>query len=131
MSITMSFKKAELLEKLVANRDKHDKDFKHARKGWLEDVAIEGEKIVASAKEGELKILPERATRHTRHDHPMTEILFEEPQNHTKEYDRVISMLEMASDETIKLTDGQFREFVQDEWGWKEDWLHSNTKYMK
>lgn len=128
MSITMSFKKAELLSKLTENRNKHGEQFKKARKGWLKEVAAECEKVAAAAKEGDLVVISRG--RHTRHEHPITSVLFEEPEDHTKEYDRIIEMLKMSSDDTIKITDTQFREYVQDEWGWKEEWAASNTKYI-
>ena len=130
MSITMNFKRVDLLSLLKVNRDKHGEDYKKARKGWLKEVAEEGEKIVAAAKEGELRTRNSKVHRHPRHDHPMTTVLFEEPEDHTKEYDRIIEMLEMATDAEVKLNDSQFREYAQDEWGWKEAWDASNTKYM-
>lgn len=129
MGITMSFKKQDLLVKLTENRDTHGEQFKKARKGWLKEVAEEAEKIAASAKEGDLKVIKAQ-NRPPRHDHPMTTVLFEEPENHTEEYDRVIQMLTMSSDDTIKINDSQFQEYVQDQWGWKEHWTASNSKYL-
>ncbi|KKN81580.1 hypothetical protein LCGC14_0318430 [marine sediment metagenome] len=130
MSFSMNFKKYDLLEKLTENRDKHGEDFKKARKGWLKEVAEEADKVAAGAKEGDLTTVKADRGHGHRHTQAITNVLFEEPEDHTEEYERIIQMLKMSSDDEIKLSDNQFREYVQDQWGWKEAWSASNSKYL-
>ena len=48
-----------------------------------------------------------------------------EPQDHTADYDRVITMAEMSSDDTIQLSEDQFAMYVTDQWRWKQDFADS------
>jgi hypothetical protein len=52
------------------------------------------------------------------------------PDNHTKEYERTIKMLEMCQDESVYITSHQFDCFIEDEWGWKESFMLKNSTYM-
>lgn len=52
------------------------------------------------------------------------------PEDHTKDYDNAIEMLRWTNEKTIELDQKQFRQYVQDDWGWREQWLLSNTAYV-
>jgi hypothetical protein len=52
------------------------------------------------------------------------------PDDHTDDYDDVIDMLGMALDDKIELTQPQFKQYVKDDWGWKQSWTTSNTAYI-
>lgn len=41
------------------------------------------------------------------------------PEDHTGDYDTVIDMLKVAEETEIKLSEGDFRQYVRDDWGWK------------
>lgn len=41
------------------------------------------------------------------------------PEDHTRDYDRVITMLEMSVDETVTLDAHSFDQYVLDQWQWK------------
>jgi hypothetical protein len=43
-----------------------------------------------------------------------------EPSNHIKDYDRVITMLEVSVDETIILNASEFDQYVRDVWAWTQ-----------
>lgn len=51
------------------------------------------------------------------------------PMDHTSDYDRVLAMLDMDENEEILLSETDFRVYVQDDWGWKDNWSHSNKRY--
>ena len=55
----------------------------------------------------------------------------DQPMDKTEEYDRVIEMLKMEVSEVVEISQGEFRNFVQDKWDWTERMLISNTKYLK
>ena len=48
-----------------------------------------------------------------------------------KDYDRAIGMLEMSIDNEVEITSLEFQHYIQDDWGWKNSFLLSNTKYLK
>jgi len=52
-----------------------------------------------------------------------------EPSNHVKDYDRVITMLEMSVDDTITLDAQAFDRYVMDNWDWSRFALATNTAY--
>jgi hypothetical protein len=52
-----------------------------------------------------------------------------EPSDHTKDYDRVVAMLEMSVEETITLDAQDFDRCVMDNWDWSRFTLSTNTFY--
>lgn len=42
------------------------------------------------------------------------------PEDHTDEYDKAIGMLEMSVDDTVLITHDEYRQYVLDEWFWKD-----------
>jgi hypothetical protein len=51
------------------------------------------------------------------------------PEDHTRDYDRVIAMLERHQGEAIDLLEDDFAMYVQDDWAWKAQFLASNSGY--
>ncbi len=54
-----------------------------------------------------------------------------EPSDHTRDYERVILMLELAEAERITLSEVEFSQYVLDEWGWREDFLSTSAAYSR
>lgn len=52
-----------------------------------------------------------------------------EPQDHTGDYDRIITMLEMSVNDTIELTQQEFAQYVMDQWGWMQEFKTSASFY--
>ncbi len=52
-----------------------------------------------------------------------------EPENHQKEYERVIRMLAMSADNFIELEEYDFNQYVLDEWAWAARAKLSNSFY--
>ena len=106
--------KAKLLKKVKDNRKQHRDLFLKAQEGFRADVIEELDRALERARNGEVKrfvsILPE-------------------PQDHTKDYDRVITMLEMSVDTNIELDEEAFKAYVMDDWVWKGQALATNTMY--
>lgn len=51
------------------------------------------------------------------------------PRTHENEYEQAIQMLEWEKRPNIELTAGEFRNFVMDEWDWKQKFLVDNQFY--
>lgn len=97
---TVKVSKEELIKVLRTNRDSHKQIYKDAVEGFLVET---GKKL-----ESALKKVRERKT--------ITSISFVRPIDHTKDYDRVISMLEMSVDKEISLKQYEYNQYVLDEW---------------
>lgn len=113
MDTTVS--KAQLLDILRANRAKHQEVFEEAVRGW-HDHALK----MLAGKEKEIRSgrLPRAIT-----------ISLPAPENHVRDYDRVIRMLEMHLEDQYTLTEQEFSWYVEDNWDWKRRWTVSNSGY--
>lgn len=52
------------------------------------------------------------------------------PENHTKDYNKIIGMLEMDVRTNITLTEEEYQNYVLDEWPWTEQWKTSTMSYV-
>lgn len=111
---TVKVDKGELLKRITENRDKHRAIFEDALIGYRKCVIEELDKRLADARSGRKIDLY---------------IGLIEPQDHTKDYNSAIDMLEMSVDSEITLTSVDFRRYVRDEWEWKEQFIGSTAVY--
>lgn len=107
--------KNDLVTILQVNRAKHASDYETAKKGFRKLLVEELEGKLRAAKAGE-----------------KVELRFENqsPKSYIEEYDDVIEMLQMATNNEIELTHVQYKQWVKDEWDWKEHWSLSNIAYL-
>lgn len=113
---TVTVKKNELLEILNKNRADHRATFERALAGWQRKVTS----VLATAYEDA------KAGRKFEN-----RIYIEQPSDQTKDYDRVIKMVEMSVADTVTLTKEHFAQYVMDDWRWKEQFTNSTMAYMK
>jgi hypothetical protein len=85
---TVKVNTAELLERLKENRDGHLGVFLAALAGFHEEVIVQLERALENARAGRCYT---------------TQFRLPEPEDHTRDYDRVIEMLEMSVDEVTEL----------------------------
>jgi hypothetical protein len=112
-SIKMS---KETLRALVqANRDEHRNLFEEALDAFREQAIANLEARIEQIRNGGQVELY---------------LNLEQPVDHTEDYDRVLQMLDYELDEEVTLTEQEFAQYVQDDWGWKQafaDTYFSNT----
>ena len=113
MKTTVS--RVKMLETLRENRDKHALIVTEAQVGYLAAALKSVEKCRAALAEGKQVSLSKYALT--------------PPADYRSAYDTVISMLEWSTDETITLAADEFRQFVQDQWDWKDGFILSNAAY--
>lgn len=113
---TVKVKVAELHKVIKANRENHRAEFELAQQGYREQVIEILDERLKAARAGKKMILS---------------IVLPFPEDHTKEYDRVIRMLEMSVEEVIEIAQHEFAMYVMDDWSWKAGWAASNTGYME
>jgi hypothetical protein len=108
-------KKAELLAAVKQNREGHRQEFLTAQEGWRKLYIEELDRQLAAARDGkQFKQI----------------ISFPAPEDHTKDYDRVIRQLEMEQEEVLEIFEDEFAKFVMDDWAWKAQWGASTAAYM-
>ncbi len=120
----VTVRKEELLKKVRANRTSHIAEYLEACEGYrakalakIDEVFGDLKAKVESLKDGQVIAL--------------MHVTFglEVPQTHEKDYDQVIMMLEMSTEDTVKLASDEFACYVMDDWDWKKDFLLSNSRY--
>lgn len=111
----ITVKKADLLKKVYANSRRHEETFKKAMAGYRREVVKRLRIMLRDAVNG-------KDVKHT--------IELYRPVSHSKDYQRVIAMLEMEVSHQVILNEDQFRQYVQDEWGWSQDFLSNSTQYL-
>ena len=111
---TIIVRKADLLEKLQENRANHRKVFEAALTGYRKEALERLERRVKRLKEGKL---------------PSLYIDIITPEDHTKDYDRIIMMVQMHTGSSFELSESEFGSYVMDDWSWKRQWKISNSTY--
>lgn len=112
----VTVKRLDLLTRIKKNRDAHRDLFLKAQKGYRKAVIKELDQMLQEAKGGK----PIRRG-----------IQLPEPQDHTADYDRVITMLEMSTDPTIQIGEQEFDQYVMDNWSWKAMATSTNLFYAR
>jgi len=111
----VTVRKDELLEALKTNREGHRAQFLQAQEGWKIRIVEELERRTEDARNG--KFINAR-------------FFFQEPEDHTTEYDRAIRMVEMEISDTIVMAEHEFAQYVMDDWGWKAQWAACSSDYI-
>lgn len=119
-------KVSELLEKVKTNRGTHISEYAEAVEGYKDQAKAAIEKAMTRLKAridelegGEVLVL----------GHVTFDLVV--PENHAKDYDQVILMLEMSVDEVLTIRSDEFACYVMDDWSWKEDWSNTTRMYNK
>ena len=107
-------KKDEALVILRKNREAHRGIFLEAVDGYKKQAVQMLEKHIDNIKKGKVA---------------RVSVSLPQPADYTKEYDRVIKMLEMSIDDTVELDDVAFGQYIMDDWNWKLQFLTSNSAY--
>ncbi len=110
----VSVKRDDLRRILAENRLKHEAAFQAAMEGYKKTCIIKLEERLAAARDG--KIVDIRV--------PLTE-----PTHHLKDYDRVLKMLELSTEEVWQISEDQFGNYVMDEWSWTTHFSVTNAAY--
>ena len=116
MPQTMKFPVKELTKIIKKNRDEHRKMFERAQEGYKEDFLKELEMMLEEARKGK---------RYRR------SVQLVEPMDMTREYDRILKMLELTTETEIELNQNEFAQYVMDDWGWKQQVTSTNQQYIK
>lgn len=108
--------KSKLIETLKKNREAHRKIFLEACDGYRKKAIELLDAELKKAKAGK-----------------QFQIYFSlgQPVDQTKDYDRVIGMLTLDTEDFILLSEVDYRQYVLDDWNWKANFMASNAFYSK
>lgn len=106
--------KNELLAAMRANRDRHRTVFEAALAGYRDHVLEILEEHIAGLREGRT---------------PETRIVVSRPEDHTRDYDRVLGMLSMHNGDTFELDEDTYARYVDDDWAWSRQWIAMSRSY--
>lgn len=107
--------KIRLTGKLEANRTAHSEEYQSALRGWQKEVSEILKLDAQGLDSGKLaKLTPFDPA----------------PQDHTQDYTNILEALEFSVEETLTLDFTTFRQYVLDDWNWKESWKISTSKYL-
>jgi hypothetical protein len=116
MMKAIKINREKLLAKVKENRAKHHEIFEEALKGYKEAVVEELEEMLEEAQAG--KRISHR-------------IELVQPVDQTREYDRIVTALEMTEEPVMELNESEFKNFVMDDWHWTEQFCASNAPYSE
>lgn len=111
----MKFRPKDLIEKIKANREAHRTNFEKALTGYKAEC---------------MRVLEQNLERVRKNQQFNLRIAEALPEDHTKDYDRVIAMLDLTTESEIELDQTTFDQYVMDNWDWKQSWSASNSKYF-
>lgn len=122
--LEFDFKREDILGRLRTNRDAHKEAFDESMKGYYLEVEEQAKEVATKAR---------KAAKDASESKDPKELTFyvraRKPQDHTGDYDRVIDMLELAQQATVKLNEATFATYVRDEWDWKNEFTATSDFY--
>ena len=118
---SMKYPKGALQARITENREAHRALFLKAHAGFRDELEARLEEFLEEVRRGE-KV--DAAKLFTIARLPI-------PEDRTGDYDAVLDMLAMSTDAQIELAEHEFRQYVRDEWGWKQQWLASAAMYTQ
>ena len=105
---------AELANTLEENRNNHRAIFEEALANFKNKAIAVFEVQIQAIKNGKM---------------PETYLRLPIPEEHTKDYDRALQMLAWHEEDTIELTEAEFTQYVQDDWGWRQSFVTNTASY--
>jgi hypothetical protein len=109
----------KLLGLLKDNREKHTKEFTEAVTAYRGKVTKALRKRADDIERG-AKTDPSKFLNFN----------LPSPKSYTDDYTEVIDMLEMCEDDLVELDHEQFKNWVKDDWNWKDRFLALNSSYI-
>lgn len=106
--------KNELLQTVTANRDGHRALFEEAQVGFRERLIEHLDRMAEDARKGrEVEMY----------------INLPVPQDHTKDYDRIIKMVQMSISDEIELSQTEFGMYVMNDFAWRAEFDGTAAAY--
>jgi hypothetical protein len=124
-TIKVTVKTKALIETLKENKESHVKLFAETHQAWRD--ALE-RKIQDVNREAQAGASDEDITKGLQ---KISMIQRDKPECRADDYDSVIAMLELHTDNTIELDQTDVERFVRDKWDWKDQLEFLNSSYTQ
>ncbi len=111
---TVKIDKDDFIGRVSVNRDNHRAVFEKALDGYQRRMIEELERRLRAVRRG-------RAIDQY--------FRLPEPEDHTDDYDRVLTMAKMSVEDVIELTADDFAMYVMDQWHWKQTFTETTGFY--
>lgn len=111
---TVRVRADEIREIVQRNREQHEKIFREAIDGYRKECEKLLQEHIESLRDGKIRKVA---------------IALPFPENHMRDYDRVIKMLELSTEKEIELSESDFASYVMDDWEWKWQFIRANMPY--
>lgn len=115
MEIKVTIEKALVLEALHKNMEEHKRTFQKAMEVYRQKAIEAFEAKIDALKNG-------RWISHT--------LNLPIPEEHTNDFQRVINMLQRDINDTVELTENDYRVYIDNEWNWQRAFLSNTTAYL-
>lgn len=115
MDFIVKVERLKLLEIVTKNAANHKRTFDEAHAEYRRQVVAKYREYALQAEAG---------------GEVHTYIHLEAPEDHTKAYERVVGMLKMSQEAELHITETQYQEYVDDEWGWKPKFNFTSSSYL-
>jgi len=113
---TITVRKEDLLDTIRRNRDEHRDIFQRAqeayREKWIEELDVR----LREAQRGYV------IRRH---------FSLPEPEDHTRDFDTAIQMLEWETGDEVELDRRDFQRYVQNQWEWAQSFGANTRSYVE
>lgn len=114
MTWAVNVPRVELLAIVTTNRDGHKAIVDEALEGYRTAVINELSNRIETIKSGK----------------PIdVYIRLPQPESHLGDYDTIIGMLSMSTEETVSLGPNEYRSYVQDQWSWTGKFAADTSGY--
>lgn len=111
---TVKVNKSDLIRTVRDNRDIHYQEYEETKAEYLEAVKTALDKVAEKV--------------HKDNEVDLTELYdLPKPVSHVDAYDQVLSLLEWEVEAEISLDANEFRNYVLDEWGWKQEMEYTKS----
>ena len=112
----ITYLKEALVDILKSNLVKHTKDNDEATEAYWESLKKDLEKVLEKVNKGKSVCA--------------SDVDWEEPLGYVEQYREAIEMLELTDQDTILLSQEQFRQYVLDKWNWSVQ-FHASNSYFR
>jgi hypothetical protein len=111
----LKFNRDKIVERIKANRERHVDIYERAMEVYRQRAIAQLNTFVDALKAGKS---------------PSLYISLPVPENHIKDYDAVLDMLNSSVDEFLVLSEQDFRCYVRDQWNWKSKFISTSNAYV-
>ena len=114
---TITVNRVELLGKLRANKEIHEKDYAELQEAYLDACEMKAKELIDATEARNFNL---------------SSSFWERPQKpscHIEDYEVAIGMFEMEVNDEVVITQSEFEQYVLDKWTWARSFALSKTAY--